>query len=125
MTDSRQIAGLLGPIIVVVTLSEMVNFDIWEENLAPVTYLNGALLFAAGLAIIRTHNIWKPNWTLLVTLTGWGIGVLGLWRLFFPEADQAGENVAAYLGVGVLCALGCFLTFKGYWPLKPSNGPPN
>jgi len=30
-------------------------------------YLSGTLMFVAGLAIIRVHNVWTRNWTVLVT----------------------------------------------------------
>lgn len=28
-------------------------------------------MFVAGLAIVRAHNRWAPDWTVLVTLSGW------------------------------------------------------
>ena len=31
----------------------------------PVVYLSGMLWFAIGLAIVRTHNVWRRDWTAL------------------------------------------------------------
>ena len=43
--NSRELAKLVGPIIVVMTISEMINFQIWQVNIPSLTYLNGMLLF--------------------------------------------------------------------------------
>jgi arginine exporter protein ArgO len=114
MTDSKHIAKLVGPTISVMTTSELLNFHIWVTNIPPVTYLNGVLLFVGGLSIIRDHNYWAHGWPTLVTLVGW-FGILGgLFRMFFPEAKQAGENVYSYAVIFFLLLVGIALTFKAY-----------
>jgi cation transport ATPase len=114
MTSSRHIAGLIGPAIVAVTISETLNLHIWATNIAPVTYLNGLLLFVAGLSIVRAHNRWTAGWPVLVTLTGWVLILGGLFRMFAPEARQGGENLPTYAVILVLFVIGVFLTFKAY-----------
>lgn len=112
--ESRELAGLVGPTLMALSASEALNFQIWEENLAPVTYLDGALLFVGGLSIIRVHNRWAPGWPLLTTLAGWSALLLGLGRMFAPEGRQPGRNPATK---GVLLAMFCsgaVLTFKAY-----------
>ena len=114
MADSKQIAGLIGPVLMAVTVSEAKNLSIWTNNPAPVVYLNGALLFVAGLSILRAHNRWCAGWPVIVTLTGW-ISVLGgLYRMFFPEAQQAGPSGISYAALAVLFVLGGSLTFIAY-----------
>jgi hypothetical protein len=84
MADSKHIAKLVGPTISVMTISEILNFHIWATNIPPVTYLNGIMLFIAGLSIIRVRNYWVRSWPVLVTLVGW-FGILGgVFRVFFP-----------------------------------------
>lgn len=72
MHDSKQIAGLVGPIIVAMLVSEfpLVQPHLYDAQIPPVVYLSGVLMFAGGLAIVRAHNRWAPNWTVLVTLAG-------------------------------------------------------
>jgi hypothetical protein len=60
--ESRRIAGLLG--------------------------LSGVLMFVAGLAIVRAHNRWCADWTVLVTLSGWLALALGSVRMFAASAYQ-------------------------------------
>ena len=114
MTNSKQQAGLIGSTLILLTISEALNLHIWRTNIAPVTYLNGALLFVAGLAIVRAHNRWTAGWPVLVTLVGW-VTILGdLHRMFAPEAQQGGENIPTYTVIMVLLVLGIFLTFQAY-----------
>ena len=58
MTNSKQLAGLFGPTLMALTISEALNLHIWRVNIVPVTYLNGLILFVAGLSIVRAHNRW-------------------------------------------------------------------
>jgi hypothetical protein len=48
---------LVGPTLTVLGVSEALHLHIWAANIAPVPYLDGVLLFVAGLAIVRAHNI--------------------------------------------------------------------
>jgi len=114
MTNSKHIAGLIGPTIMALAMSEAINLHIWAYNVAPVTYLNGTLLFVAGLSIIRAHNRWTVGWPVMVTLVGWVAILGGLFRMFAPEAQQAGKNSFTYALLMVLFAFGTFLTFKAY-----------
>ena len=67
MTTSRNIAGLLGPTLIVIALSEGLNFPVLLANTSPsVIYLNGTLLFVAGISIVRAHNLWTRGWPVAV-----------------------------------------------------------
>jgi hypothetical protein len=71
MPTSRCIAGLVGPTVIAIALSEWTNLrDLWANFTPSVIYLNGRLLFVAGLAIVRVHNRWAGGWPVLVTLSG-------------------------------------------------------
>jgi hypothetical protein len=114
MATSRDLAGLIGPTLIVLTASEAMNYQIWAANLAPVTYLNGLVLFVAGLSIVRAHNRWTRSWPVIVTTLGWMVLAGGLFRMFAPEARQAGDNASTYAVLMAGCATGAFLTFKAY-----------
>lgn len=118
MINSRQLAQIIGPTLSVMTLSEMINLPIWESNIPGVTFLNGVLLFVGGISIIRVHNFWVRSWIVSITLTGWLTLILGVLRMFFPTANQAGENYSIYLLLAVLFVTGLFVSFKGYYRNK-------
>lgn len=116
MTNSKYIAGLVGPTLIALTLSEAMNAHIWASVSATQTYLAGGLWFVAGIAIVRAHNHWVRGWPVVVTLVGWFAMLGGLGRMFFPEAVQQGSSnsftvLAAQM---ILFAIGIFLTFKAY-----------
>ncbi len=121
MITSKQLTQIIGPTLSVMTLSEMINLSIWESNIPSVTFLNGVLLFVGGISIIRVHNFWFRNWTVLITLIGWLTIILGVLRMFFPTAKQGGENFSTYLLLIVLFIIGLFLSFQGYYTKKNSS----
>ena len=118
MLNSKELAKLIGPTISVMTISEMINLHIWNTNIPVVTYLNGIILFLAGISIIRIHNIWAGSWRTIITLVGWFGIIGGLFRIFFPEARQAENSIGTYVVISFLLLIGLFLTFKGYNPEK-------
>ncbi len=112
ITESRKIAGLVGPTLVALTISEGMNFHIWAGNIPPVVYLNGTLLLVAGLSIVRVHNRWTRGWPVLVTLVGWGAVLGGLFRMFAPEAGQVRKKAPLFAMLAVLLGVGVLLTIK-------------
>jgi len=112
MADSRQLAGLIGPALMAVTVSETINLRIWATHIPSVTYLNGCLLLVGGLAIVRAHNLWMWRWPVLITIIGWLAMAGGLYPMFLPGAQQLGESPITYAVTGTLFAMGCVMTFK-------------
>ena len=115
-TDPRRLAGLIGPVLLALGATEAWNMDIYATQTAPVVYLNGTLLFVAGLALVRAHNRWSLRWPVLVTLTGWASLLVGLYRMAAPDAPQAGEGLGTWVMLGVIAAFGAVLTWKSRAP---------
>jgi uncharacterized membrane protein HdeD (DUF308 family) len=118
MTNSKQLAGLIGPTLIALSTSEAINLRTLataNANLPSVVYLNGTLLLVAGLSIIRVHNRWT-GWPVTVTLLGWFAMLGGLIRMFAPvlAQRQVQNTTAVFALLIVLFALGVFLTFKAY-----------
>lgn len=120
-TLSQRIAGIAGPTLIALILSEnpLVSPHLYDKQVPPVVYLSGTLFFVAGLATVRAHNIWVRGWPILVTITGWFGIALGLYRMFaaqyYMDAAQ-GTPTALLVGEGVLLVLGMFLTLKAFVP---------
>lgn len=124
MTDSRQLAGLVGPGMVAIGVTEAMNLEVFATQIAPVVYLNGTMLFIAGLAIVRAQNHWSWHWPVIMTLVGWVAMSGGLWRMAFPRAPQSAENWLSYLLLALIGAIGLFLSFKAFGSGTPSGGSP-
>jgi len=118
--NSKRIAGLVGPTLVAMLVSEfpLVQPHLYDAQIPPVVYLSGALMFLGGLAIVRAHNHWARDWTVLVTFSGWFGLLLGLFRMFAAGLYQrSSANASSNLFIaleGFLLIIGIILTFKAY-----------
>jgi hypothetical protein len=75
-------------------------------------------MFVGGLAIVRAHNQWLTDWTLLITLSGWFFLALGLFRMFAAGLYQQGaaktsQSVFMVLEA-ILLVIGLVITVKAY-----------
>ena len=116
MKVSEQIAGLLGPTLVVLTLSEGVNLHEIANTTPALIYLNGAILFVAGLAILRAHNRWSFSWPVLVTLVGWAFLIGGVLRIFAPGIQEGMSHATKFTIIAIFFVVATFLTIKAYVP---------
>jgi hypothetical protein len=126
MTNAELIAGLAGPMLIAVAVAILVNRSVLTGAVKELAASPGLIFFAgiltllAGLAIVRAHNVWAFDWTLIVTLFGWLCVVGGIARIVWPDRIAAiGNSVLAHdtrftVWVLVALALGAFLTLKGY-----------
>jgi hypothetical protein len=120
MKNSKRIGELLGPTLMVMVASEfpLIQPHLYDEQIPPVVYLSGVLMFVAGLAIARSHNLWQRNWTLLVTLCGWFLLALGLFRMFAASFYRfASGNASSLFFIIIECilfAIGSLITWRAY-----------
>jgi hypothetical protein len=96
----------------------LVQPHLYDTQIPPVVYLSGTLMFVAGLAIVRVHNHWMRDWTVLVTLSGWFLIALGLFRMFAAGTYQQGAvNTSASVFMvleAILLIIALIITFKAY-----------
>ena len=122
MSNSTRIAGLLGPTLIAISVTEWVNIGVsvaaTGPGLGPHVYLNGTLLFVAGLAVVRAHNHWTRGWPVLITLVGWSSLLVGLGRMAAPLSAQqvSQEPVILYGSFVTLFVVGLVLTLRSYRP---------
>jgi hypothetical protein len=126
MATSKTIAGLIGPTLVAIAAGMLLNLGSFPAIAEQVSrdpaliLVSGILLFVAGLAIVRAHNLWTGGWPVLVTLLGWLAVLGGLVRILFPTqlaalAAGLGQSTGLIVTAAVsLLVLGAFLSFKGY-----------
>lgn len=86
----------------------------------PLILISGVLAMTAGLSIVNSYNVWRLDWTLIITLFGWALVIGGASRIISPNfiAKVGGtmtDNPKATMVIGLFWAgLGAFLIFKGY-----------
>ena len=125
MANSKQLGGLVGPAIGVILLSEfpLIQPHLYDAQIPPVIYLSGVIMFVAGLAVVQAHNVWAKNWTVLITLAGWFLLLLGLLRMFaasqYQQAVQRTSSIAIIVLEVCLLVVALTITFKAYGPDLP------
>jgi hypothetical protein len=126
MATSIFLARLLGPILLAVGAGILINPKPFRTMAGEVVrsitlvYLFGLADFAAGLAIVLTHNVWVANWRVLITLIGWLMLIRGAVRILAPEAIMGfagkvirNKQLVPISGV-VTGVLGLVLCYFGY-----------
>ncbi|MBT4384379.1 hypothetical protein HOD30_01380 [Candidatus Peregrinibacteria bacterium] len=119
------LAQLMGPVLLVMGLSGLVNKGMYMDWRKQLTGKNmhlvfmGIVEFVAGIAVVLTHNLWGNFTEILVTLMGWGMLFEGLLLLIATDAygKTAGKfmmpsliKLASILGV----LLGGYLVWVAY-----------
>src|SRR6186997_1097124 len=72
----------------------LVQPHLYDAQIPPVVYLSGVLMFVGGLAIVRAHNRWARDWTVLVTLSDATVAGHGFNRRWRPP-PQSPDRAAA------------------------------
>lgn len=122
MNKSKSIARIVGPSLIVMVTSELKvwNPTLYDEQIIPLIYLSGVLMFIAGLSIIHKHNFWVRGWQTIITIIGWFGLLLGTLRMFLPQmynSNFENDNSALVVEI-ILILIGVFLTYKAYFTLK-------
>ena len=125
MQTSIFLARLLGPILLIFGVSLFANGRAYRAmrrelvDSALLVGLCGFVDFAAGLAIVLTHNVWVASWRVLITLIGWLLLIRGAVRILVPDvrryaAKYIGDRRLYTLSSAVLVILGLVLCYFGY-----------
>jgi hypothetical protein len=90
-------------------------------NDAPLLYVFGLTVAAAGLAIVIAHNRWSGAVAVMVSIVGWGTLIKGLFFLLLPPGAAGGIALWGvpyqrfyYAEVIVALVLGCYLAYHGF-----------
>jgi hypothetical protein len=138
MSTSRYIARLMGPVLLIIGIGMVMGMrtegDAYSSLLKEfigsraLIFVTGVLALVAGVAIVNAHNVWEPDWRVVVTVLGWLFVLRGFMNLVFPETVQTlGDRmIASHAGVlagaAVTIVLGAILSIMGYehlWISKP------
>jgi len=126
MQTSIFLARFLGPLLLLPGIGLLLNprafLTMGTELVGSLmlVYLFGLIDLAAGLAIVLVHNVWVPDWRVLITLIGWLMLIRGAVRILIPEIVMGyaktlfRNNMLCPVSGGVLVILGLALCYFGY-----------
>jgi hypothetical protein len=127
METSKILSRIIGPVLIIPAIGIFLNFSAYQGLIgefirsAALCYLGGFMALLMGLVILQFHNKWEASWSVLITILGWIILIKGLVLVLFPGAVIAWWHALTASPVGLIvslvisCAVGIFLTVKGYW----------
>jgi hypothetical protein len=125
MSLSIFLAQVIGLYLFLVSLAMLVHHQRFKKTAMDLTgiplmiTLTGVVMLILGLLIVVDHNIWVPDWPVVVTIIGWILLLQGLMRLFVPDAfirmskDMQGKMVYT-LGCWVRLFVGIYLIWAGF-----------
>ncbi|PIU41757.1 MAG: hypothetical protein COS99_03815 [Candidatus Omnitrophica bacterium CG07_land_8_20_14_0_80_42_15] len=121
------IAKILGPCYLIIAIGIMLNREFYQKVMedfsknAALVYIGGLLALVIGLLIVLSHNVWVANWTVIITIFGWGGLIKGTWLIAFPNtvskfmhAYQTNKTLLM-IHSAVVLVLGLALTIFGYF----------
>jgi hypothetical protein len=130
MNTSRYIARLMGPVMLVIGIGMAAGMFVEGESYSSLMkefigsraliFITGVLALLAGLIVVNAHNLWVPDWRVLITVLGWLAIFRGVMNLVFPALVQTmGDRlVASHAGVvagaAFMIVLGAILSIMGY-----------
>ncbi|MDD5014241.1 MAG: hypothetical protein PHW73_03940 [Atribacterota bacterium] len=123
MNISNYLAELWGITIVVVSLALLIKPKRLErlfvevENEATMFFW-GIVSLVIGIAMVLLHNVWVPNWRVVITILGWLTLIKGVDVLFLPDHMRKRwpkmGNQQWQLILVFLLFIGLVLTYLGF-----------
>jgi hypothetical protein len=122
------LSKLIGLYCILLALSMAVNKQATVQTVialvhnAPVLYVFGLTIVAAGLAMILSHNVWSGGAVpVIVTVIGWLALIKGMVFLLLPPPAAVGVVLWGsayerffYVDVALVLILGAYLAYSGF-----------
>ncbi len=126
METSVLLAKIIGPLLFIVGLGLLINMEHYRRMMtdfgaSPLSiYMAGTTALLLGLLIVTFHNVWEPQWPVIITILGWLTLIKGVIRVVAPKFVQhraehyARNTTAVTTSALILLVLGSVLIFFGY-----------
>jgi len=126
MMTSIVLARFLGLYLAITAIFLLVRPDTVREmvtdlvNSKAVMFVTAIVTLMLGIILVVLHNIWVPNWRVVITLLAWLILVKGILRLFLPEntAKMMSKFISSkssyYITAVIALLVGVFLIYQGF-----------
>lgn len=128
MSTSIYLAQLLGLAFTLTGLGILFNPKHYDEVMHEVRtsahflYMGGILAFVGGFAIVKAHDMWASDWTIIITIIGWLVLLKGALLLAMPTAAmkmyraiiKSTKNIMHIEGI-ITLILGLILGYMGFF----------
>ena len=133
MFFSIAIARVLGPLFLLIGLGALINMGYMREMVDEFSKGKqhfcmmgfGIVQFLVGMFLVTSHNIWVANWTVLITIIGWGALIKGVIALLFPRVALSmmtslkGQSWWVPVAGIVALVIGGVFSYYGFYTVGP------
>jgi uncharacterized protein YjeT (DUF2065 family) len=115
------LSGIIGPVYLIFGLSVLLYVKQWKKVIAEyasnhfLMMVNMLMALIIGLIIINIYNVWDWSLNVVITVTGWGALLKGVFYFLAPGSwIKSLLNCKCYQSAGVLYICGAILTVFGF-----------
>lgn len=125
MDTSVLIAKIIGIIYLSFGVGLLLNQNFYKKELPKLLentsylILGGFIAIIIGALVIKNHNYWVKNWTVIITIIGWIALIKGVLLLAFPTListyKKIFDSTIFYKIIGpIVLILGIIFIYLGY-----------
>jgi uncharacterized protein YjeT (DUF2065 family) len=129
MDKALFLSAIIGPVYLIFGLSILLYVKQWKKVIAEYgknhffLMVNMLIALIIGLILIKIYNVWDWSLNLIITLTGWGALVKGVfyflapgsWIKWFLNCRLCQSAGFLYVCGIILVILGALLSYRGYY----------
>ncbi|MBI5272610.1 MAG: hypothetical protein HY861_01335 [Chlamydiia bacterium] len=116
------LAQVIGCYLFLLSLAMLIHQQRFKKTMsdflgnATLITMSGTASLIVGLLIVVDHNIWVPDFPVVITLIGWILLLQGLMRLFVPDAFiRMSKDLMSKLVYTLLCWVRLFVGIYLIW----------
>lgn len=125
METSIFIAKLLAVYYLTAGVGMLLNGDYYRKEFlkmfdnALFMFYGGIMALTIGLVMIHFHNFWVKDWTVVITIFGWGALIKGVFLIVFPRSFNwfkplfKSKSLIKVMTIAVLL-IGTFFAWMGF-----------
>lgn len=132
MANSHYLARLIGPPLVVIAVSMLLDrtgYVALSQDVIDnptLIYIAAAIALFPAVALVLAHNVWSADWRVLITLLGW-VAVIDCVSWIFAHRQLAAfwsplldSEAWPLIGGAVTLLIGAVLCYFGYVARRPA-----
>lgn len=126
MDRSVFLSRVIGIYMLVVSVAMLINMSSFVNMInelvsnKSIMFLSGFFTLIIGILLVVSHNVWRWNWSLLITIIAWIVFIKAISLIFFPHIlDTLTTTFVQNSKFAYGCAIfdfvvGIILLFQGY-----------
>jgi len=119
------IGRILGTFLFIFSISMLIDFKHYKKvakdlmSHGDTLAISGTISTLVGLIVVIFHNWWDQEWSMIITIVGWIILIIGVIRLLFPRsvmkwAKSLTDNGLMWI-LWIILIVGAYIMYMSYF----------